>query len=99
MISYAQEKVEKSDNLELISPSSYLNLCFQVISKDLAQDKANTLTKKVRDSLLQKGKAMVNYAQIGDKTCILLVLSNYSLTEAEVDTFFDNVEDIITGFQ
>tara|TARA_Y100001970_G_scaffold244726_1_gene311154 strand:+ start:2405 stop:3802 length:1398 start_codon:yes stop_codon:yes gene_type:complete len=99
LISYAQEKVEISDNLVLISTSNYLNLCFQVCPKGLDRDKANTFTKKVRDSLLQEGKAMVNYAQIDDKTCIRLVLANYSLTETEIDTFFDNIEDIITGFQ
>ena len=99
LISYAQKKVEKSDNLDLVSPSNYLNLCFQVSPIGLDQDRVNNFTKQVRDSLLQKGKAMVNYAQIGDKTCIRLVLANYSLTETEIDTFFDNVEDIITGFQ
>jgi len=99
LVSYAQKRVEKSNNLKLISSSNYLNLCFQAHPKYLEKGEVNDFTKKVRDALLQKNKAMVNYAQIDNKTCIRLVLANYALTEVEIDTFFDNVEDIITGFQ
>ena len=94
MANYAEEKIKSSDNLKLLSPVNYLNICFQVLPKDLKPKKINAFTIAIRDKLLEKGKAMVNYAHIEDKTCIRLVLANPDLTKVHLDSFFKNIENI-----
>lgn len=93
MAKYAEEKIKSSENLVLISPVSYLNLCFQVKPKGLPNEKVDEFTIAIRHKLLEKGKAMVNYAKIKNKNCIRLVTVNPDMTTEHLDTFFRNVEE------
>ena len=93
MAKYAEEKIKSSENLVLISPVSYLNLCFQVKPKGLPDEKVDEFTIAIRHKLLENGKAMVNYAKIKNKNCIRLVTVNPDLTTEHLDTFFRNVEE------
>ena len=93
MAKYAEEKIKSSENLVLISPVNYLNLCFQVKPKGLPTGKVDEFTIEIRHKLLEKGKAMVNYAKIEDKSCIRLVTVNPDLTTEHLDTFFRNIEE------
>ena len=93
MAKYAEEKIKSSENLVLISPVNYLNLCFQVKPKGLPTGKVDEFTIDIRHKLLEKGKAMVNYAKIEDKSCIRLVTVNPDLTTEHLDTFFRNIEE------
>ena len=93
MAKYAEEKIKSSESLVLISPVNYLNLCFQVKPKGLPTGKVDEFTIDIRHKLLEKGKAMVNYAKIEDKSCIRLVTVNPDLTTEHLDTFFRNIEE------
>ena len=93
MAKYAEEKIKSSESLVLISPVNYLNLCFQVKPKGLPNGKVDEFTIDIRHKLLEKGKAMVNYAKIEDKSCIRLVTVNPDLTTEHLDTFFRNIEE------
>ena len=94
MAKYAEEKINSSEELVLISPVNYLNLCFQVKPKGLNVKQINDFTIAIRHKLLEKGKAMVNYAKIDDNDCIRLVTVNPDLTTEHLDTFFRNIEEV-----
>lgn len=94
MAKYAEEKIESSEELVLISPVNYLNLCFQVKPKGLNVEQINDFTIAIRNKLLEKGKAMVNYAKIDENDCIRLVTVNPNLTTDHLDTFFRNIEEV-----
>jgi len=94
MAKYAEEKIESSETLVLISPVNYLNLCFQVKPNGLTTEQVDEFTIAIRHKLLEKGKAMVNYAKIKDKSCIRLITVNPDLTTEHLDTFFENVEEM-----
>jgi hypothetical protein len=38
---------------------------------------------------------MVNYAKIGDQSCIRLITVNFNLKEGHINFFFDKVEEMI----
>ena len=94
MAKYAEEKIKSSEELVLIPPVNYLNLCFQVKPKGLATEQVDEFTVAIRHKLLDKGKAMVNYAKVDNKSCIRLVTVNPDLTTEHLDTFFRNIEDM-----
>ncbi|MDG1545185.1 MAG: pyridoxal-dependent decarboxylase [Candidatus Poseidoniia archaeon] len=94
MAKYAEEKINSSEKLVLISPVNYLNLCFQIKPKGLNVKQINDFTIAIRHKLLEKGKAMVNYAKIDDNDCIRLVTVNPDLTTEHLDTFFRNIEEV-----
>ena len=87
-------EIESSEILVLISPVNYLNLCFQVKPNGLTTEQVDEFTIAIRHKLLEKGKAMVNYAKIKDKSCIRLITVNPDLTTEHLDTFFENVEEM-----
>ena len=61
----------------------------------LEQKNWNDLTIAVRESLCKDGQVMVNYAKIGDQSCIRLITVNFNLKEGHINFFFDKVEEMI----
>ncbi|MBP0018069.1 MAG: aminotransferase class V-fold PLP-dependent enzyme [Cyanobacteria bacterium SBLK] len=84
----SQEIIESCESLELVVPRESLNICFQYIPKNPQFD-PNDLTLKVRQVLLSKGIAMVNYAKIGEKVVFRLVICNNQTRLADLEAFFE----------
>ena len=95
MAQYAKSKVDASSSLKLLTPTISLNVCFQVQTELVEQKNWNDLTIAVRESLCKDGQVMVNYAKIGDQSCIRLITVNFNLKEVHINFFFDKVEEMI----
>ena len=90
LAAHAEAVINAHDSLELVTPRQSLNLCFQYIPQnpDLAP---NDFSRKIRQVLWQAGIAMVNYAQVADKTVLRLVICNNQTQPTDIDAFFDSV--------
>ena len=88
LAAHAEAIINAHESLELVTPRQSLNLCFQYIPKN-SQQNANDLTLKIRQALLETGVAMVNYAQIDDKTIFRLVICNNQTRQADIEAFFE----------
>ena len=86
----AEAIINAHESLELVTPRQSLNLCFQYIPKNPHLD-PNVFSRKIRHALWQAGIAMVNYAQVADKTVLRLVLCNNQTQPTDIDAFFDAV--------
>ena len=89
---YSESKVKSSSLFKMVSPVESLNVCFQIQPEELSQGEWNTFTKKVRNRLIDQGEIMVNYANIGDISCIRLIIVNFNLRKHHLDTFFESLE-------
>jgi len=89
---YAEKIVKNSSIFKLISPAESLNVCFQIQTSNLKNSQWNCLTKEVRESLVNEGKIMVNYAMIEQQCCIRLIIVNFDLTKSHLDMFFKTLE-------
>ena len=93
LAAHAEAMIREHPNLALVTPRYSLNICFQYVPEknedSLAQ--RNLLTLNIRQALLDSGKAMVNYAQVEDKTIFRLVLCNNQSTKAEVTDFLTEI--------
>lgn len=88
---YAKQQVLKRKSFKLYH-ANYLNICFQVIPEDGSN--INEHTQKVRQKLISKGMAMVNYAERPDGTIFFrLVLPNHKTTKEHIDHLFDMIEN------
>ena len=91
---YAESKVRSSKLFKMVSPCESLNVCFQIQPKELNQSEWSTFTKNVRNRLVEEGEIMVNYANIGDISCIRLIIVNFNLRSHHLDTFFEGIETV-----
>lgn len=88
LATHAESTIVAHESLELVSPRQALNLCFQYLPKGTRYT-ANELTLLVRQALLDDGRAMVNYARIGDRVVFRLVICNNQTQQRDIDAFFD----------
>jgi glutamate/tyrosine decarboxylase-like PLP-dependent enzyme len=83
LASFAVEEIKKDPRLSLIH-AHYLNVCFQVLPRH-HQENINSFTLKIREKLVQEGRAMVNYAKRADGTIFFrLVFPNHQTQRAHV---------------
>jgi glutamate/tyrosine decarboxylase-like PLP-dependent enzyme len=83
---YATEVVERHPRLETMAPTQSLNVCFRVVPQDGSDP--NAFNRKLRETIRTRGKALVNFAHLGNDLAIRLVVSNPEVTEADLDRFF-----------
>lgn len=89
LASYAEEIVNKNPSLELMVPRSSVNICFRYVPSQKSD--LNQFNLNLREALAHSGKSMVNYAHLGNKLVIRLVITNPELTTEDIDLFFNNV--------
>lgn len=88
---YAVGEIKKRKSFKLYH-ANYLNICFQVLPQDGSN--INEHTQKVRQNLISKGLAMVNYAERPDGTIFFrLVLPNHKTTKEHIDHLLDLIEN------
>lgn len=85
---YAQSEIKKNPRFKFIH-GNYLNVCFQVMPIDNAED-INLFTLKVRKALVKEGRTMVNYAQRSDGTIFFrLVFPNHQTQKIHVNELLE----------
>jgi glutamate/tyrosine decarboxylase-like PLP-dependent enzyme len=83
---YATDLVQRNPRLEMMAPLESLNVCFRYVPEDGSDP--NTFNVELREKMRTRGKALVNFAHLGNDVAIRLVLSNPELTEADLERFF-----------
>ena len=89
LAAYAETSIEDHPRLQLIAPRTSLNLCFQYCPQTSLNP--NVLVPQIRQRLLDEGKAMVNYARLGDRTAFRLVICNNQTMECDIDDLLDSI--------
>lgn len=84
---FAVHEIKSNPRFKLIH-AHYLNVCFQIVPRH-NQENINSFTLKVRQALLEEGKAMVNYAQRADGTIFFrLVFPNHQTQKQHLSELF-----------
>ncbi|MEL6813975.1 MAG: aminotransferase class V-fold PLP-dependent enzyme [Cyanobacteria bacterium J06598_3] len=86
----AEALIKAHDSLELVADRVSVNLCFQYVPKNQHLS-ANDLTLKVRQILIDRGLAMVNYAELSGKVFFRLVICNNQTRSEDLEEFFANL--------
>jgi glutamate/tyrosine decarboxylase-like PLP-dependent enzyme len=86
---YAEEIVNRTQQLELLAPRQSLNICFRYVPKSAAD--LNAFNLKVREGLRKSGKSIVNYGYIGKTLAIRLVIANAEIEKTDIEQFFENL--------
>lgn len=83
---FAVNEIRSQSRLKLIH-ANYLNVCFQVQSKQ--NENPNSFTLRVRKALVKEGRSMVNYAQRPDGTIFFrLVFPNHRTQKSDLSELF-----------
>ena len=89
LAAFAEDIVKQKPSLELMAPRSSVNICFRYIpntSEDI--DKFNL---RLREELARKGKALVNFARVGENVAIRLVIANHEHRHEDISLFFSTL--------
>ncbi len=87
LAAFAEDIVNQTPSLELMAPRSSVNICFRYVPN--TSEDINEFNLRLREELARKGKALVNFARLGEDVAIRLVIANHELTQEDVSTFFD----------
>lgn len=83
-----------ADRYRLLLEPDYMNICFQVLPKDPKED-VGDFNKKLRETLMARGKFMVNFSRTNEKGYFFrLVLNHWGLKQEILDEFFVELESI-----
>lgn len=85
---YAENIVEKSNELELIVPRNSFNICFRYRGSEHNIDQLNL---KIRNYLHRSGISLVGYAYHENRPLLRLLLANHALTREDVDDYFNTI--------
>jgi len=92
---YAKEEVVKRKKFKLYH-AHFLNVCFQVVPPE--GQCINEYTQAIRQRVVTKGLAMVNYAERPDGTIFFrLVLPNYHTKKEHIDYLLDMIENEVNS--
>ncbi len=88
---FSEAEISRRERFALYH-ANYLNVCFQVTSPKI---EVNEFTLRVREALIDSGKAMINYAKRPDGTIFFrLVFPNHRTTKEDLVRLFDILEGI-----
>jgi glutamate/tyrosine decarboxylase-like PLP-dependent enzyme len=82
----ARELVERHPRLELVARGQAPNVCLRWLPAG-GRD-VDAFNRALRERLRLHGRALVNFARVGDRLAIRLTLSNADLRPADVERFF-----------
>ena len=96
LTAYAEDIISHAPSLELMAPRSSVNVCFRYIPN--TSEDINEFNLRLREELARKGKALVNFARLGEDVAIRLVIANHELTREDVSLFFDTLIQTAESF-
>ena len=86
---YAEEQVQKAEELELVVPRESFNICFRY--RTPADIPVGDFNRDLRDRLHRQGDSLVATGFINGKLILRLLITNINVGKAEIDTFFEVV--------
>ena len=89
LAAFAEDIVNQTPSLELMAPRSSVNVCFRYVPN--TSEDINEFNLRLREELARKGKALVNFARLGEDVAIRLVIANHELSREDVSAFFDTL--------
>ena len=88
----ARERVDAEPSLEMMAEPTFLNLCFRYNPSGNADNATvDRLNIAIRDRLAASGDALVNYAYIGDRVTIRLVIAHPDLMKDDLDSLLEKI--------
>ena len=87
MAAYAEDIVNSSSKLEMISSRQSFTVCFRYIPKNYTD--LNKFNLELREKLRKSGKTIVNYGYLGKTLTIRLVIANAEVEKEDLNTFFE----------
>jgi sulfinoalanine decarboxylase len=90
MAQYCKDKVQNTEQLELMADVNSLTVCFRY--NDEQEPDLNKFNLQVREYLRKSGMSMVNYGYIDDDIVIRFVVANADVQQSDIDTFIQNFE-------
>ncbi len=81
--------INAHESLRMVFPRTAVNVCFQYVPK--VKENASEMTLKVREILMNKGLAMVNYAQLNGQVFFRLVICNNQTEMEDIEAFLDDL--------
>lgn len=90
MAQYCKDKVQNTEQLELMADVNSLTVCFRY--NDEQEQDLNKFNLQVREYLRKSGMSMVNYGYIDDELVIRFVVANADVQQSDIDTFIQNFE-------
>ena len=93
LISYAEERILKMKNLELVVNRTPFNLCFHFIPLQDGLD-INRLNFKIRQELQKRGLSLIAMAHVDGIFVFRLLITNPTTTKNNIDTLLENIVTI-----
>ena len=85
---FAEQYINKSDVLEMVSKRASFNICFRYKSKG---DDVDGFINKLREILYEEQKALLALAYVDDKLIFRLLISNVNINEETLGYLFDSI--------
>ena len=90
---YAEEQVQRMDDLEMVVPRESFNLCFRFRTPtDIPVEPFN---RELRERMHRAGRALVGTGFVNDQLVLRLLITNITVGKPQIDDFFQAV--IATG--
>ncbi|MEL6469090.1 MAG: aminotransferase class V-fold PLP-dependent enzyme [Cyanobacteria bacterium J06623_4] len=89
----AEAIIQAHNSLAMIFPRESVNLCFQYVPTS-NHHTANKMTLAIRQQLMEKGLAMVNYAELGGEVFFRLVICNNQTQWKDIHALLQNIVTI-----
>jgi len=86
---YATAIVEEHPKLELLARPQSIAVCFRYVPEGAVD--IDDFNLRLRERLRRSGKSMINYSTLRGKLALRLSICNGAISEADLDTLFDNI--------
>lgn len=83
---YAEEVVEKTDELEMVTPRESFNVCFRF--QPPYRIEANDFNLKLRTRLYHQAIALIGFGYIGSDLCLRLLITDPDTTRQDIEQIF-----------
>ena len=87
---FAEQYINKSDVLEMVSRRASFNVCFRYKSKN---NDADTFINKLRETLYEEQKALLALAYVDNKLIFRLLISNTNINKETLESLFNTIEN------
>ena len=90
LAAHAAEVVRRTQQLELVCEPQLSTVVFRYVPSQGSPDRINAA---IRQSLFEKGEAIVGHTRVLDRQCLKFTCMNPSATEADMETLLEKVRE------
>ena len=87
---FAEQYINKSNVLEMVSKRASFNVCFRYKPKS---NDADTFINKLRETLYEEQKALLALAYVDNKLIFRLLISNTNINKETLESLFNTIEN------